>query len=152
MQCTKQHVVDCPDFSKGGSCPRGAKCPLRHRKRTKPSSHIAARPPSSLQHVPPTKTPLAFRRLQRRLVPESGPVRPRFGHWVVKADADDDNEVSSCDQDEESCDAGHQVHYSPLDPNFPGKPPNDVKLMNCWVYTFLSDFHCIPTAPDFLSL
>ena len=37
-QCKKQHVLECPEFSKNSSCPRGKTCPLRHRKKRQRSS------------------------------------------------------------------------------------------------------------------
>lgn len=33
MQCTKKHILDCPEFLIGDECPRGKQCPLRHHKR-----------------------------------------------------------------------------------------------------------------------
>ncbi|XP_053179029.1 mucin-5AC-like [Scomber japonicus] len=32
-RCKKKHTLVCPDFSKTGSCPRGARCKLQHRQR-----------------------------------------------------------------------------------------------------------------------
>ena len=32
-QCTKKHVLDCPEFLSGCRCPRGNACPLRHPNR-----------------------------------------------------------------------------------------------------------------------
>lgn len=39
-ECTKQHILDCPEFAKEGSCPRGKRCPLRHRKRRRSKSSL----------------------------------------------------------------------------------------------------------------
>ena len=39
LQCTKKHVLVCPDFSQSGSCPRGSRCPLKHRKPPKREAH-----------------------------------------------------------------------------------------------------------------
>ncbi|XP_078688127.1 uncharacterized protein LOC144920104 isoform X3 [Branchiostoma floridae x Branchiostoma belcheri] len=32
-KCTKKHTLDCPDFSRTGSCPRGGRCRMVHRRR-----------------------------------------------------------------------------------------------------------------------
>ncbi|GAA6111311.1 zinc finger CCCH domain-containing protein 3, partial [Tachysurus ichikawai] len=33
--CKKKHTLVCPDFSRTGVCPQGAKCKLQHRQRVK---------------------------------------------------------------------------------------------------------------------
>lgn len=33
IQCDKLHLIECPEFEKNLSCPRGKKCPLLHRKK-----------------------------------------------------------------------------------------------------------------------
>lgn len=35
LQCKKKHTLVCPDFSRTGSCPRGASCRLQHRQPAK---------------------------------------------------------------------------------------------------------------------
>lgn len=40
-QCKKKHTLVCPDFSKTGSCPRGARCKLQHRQRAKRTSNTS---------------------------------------------------------------------------------------------------------------
>ena len=108
IQCSKRHIVDCPEFSEEGRCRRGDKCLLRHRKKTAvpTATGCPVAPPTT--ETPPTKTPLAFRRLRRqRLVPESvdsgmGPVEGDDGDGAA---------------DEDSCD-DHRL--SPLDPSCPG--------------------------------
>lgn len=37
-QCKRKHTLVCPDFLKTGACPRGARCKLHHRLRTKRSA------------------------------------------------------------------------------------------------------------------
>ena len=41
LQCVKRHVLECPEFSNDGTCPRGKRCPLKHRrKRCRTKSNI----------------------------------------------------------------------------------------------------------------
>ncbi|XP_035678816.1 zinc finger CCCH domain-containing protein 3-like [Branchiostoma floridae] len=41
-QCTKKHTLDCPDFSRTGSCPRGGRCRMVHRRRREKRRHAEA--------------------------------------------------------------------------------------------------------------
>lgn len=99
--------MDCPEFSEKGSCSRGDKCLLRHKKR-------ALKKVTTRQPIAPTRTPLAFKRLRRKPVPVERESR-------MKCNA---NKVSSHDKTDESCDESssdeQQPQYSPLDPNVPG--------------------------------
>lgn len=139
FQCTKQHVVDCPDYSKG-SCPRGDKCLLRHKK-------IALKKTTTRQQpVAPTKTPLAFKRLRRKLpVLESEHAKQgsRIRHTLVAGDSGNDDKVLSHDEDSESCDDSsddQQPCYSPLDPNRPGNFCCDVFRGNFCCDVFKGNF------------
>lgn len=53
-QCKKKHTLVCPDFSKTGVCPRGARCKLQHRQRDK-SSRNASSSASSSSSTPQAK-------------------------------------------------------------------------------------------------
>ena len=108
MQCVKRHIVDCPEYSEKGKCPRGDKCLLRHRKKAEVSTVTRQQQPLA---PPPTKTPLGFRRLCRtRRRPE--PENVDFG--IIPAE-----DGGSGD---ESCDRSRDRRLSPLDPNCPGTP------------------------------
>ena len=126
FQCPKQHVVDCPDFAARGRCPRRDKCPLRHRT-------VKVSVKQQLPHpVPATRTPLAFKRLRRKVVPESGPEKGGTGtrRGVVEAHGGRSRDEGAASGDG-SCDGGdgddgaNTRQLSPLDPSCPGRPkPN----------------------------
>lgn len=46
FQCKRKHTLVCPDFSKTGSCPRGARCKLHHRLRAKRSASNTSTTPA----------------------------------------------------------------------------------------------------------
>ena len=117
MQCSKRHIVDCPEFSEQGSCPHGDKCLLRHRKKTEASATIAQSlaPPTETKTLP-TKTPLAFRRLRRDRV---GPQPPEYVELDPAISPLDGGEGSGGDADYVTlCQDTRRL--SPLDPSCPG--------------------------------
>lgn len=121
MQCTKRHIVDCPEFSERGSCSRGDKCLLRHRKKAEAptaTGRLQAPPPTE---TPPTKTPLAFRRLRRRR-PDPSSVEPDSGSRQLEGKSDVSKEERSGDEtsDDDVTLCQDYRRLSPLDPNCPG--------------------------------
>jgi hypothetical protein len=115
-QCSKRHIVDCPEFSEQGSCPHGDKCLLRHRKKTEASATIAQSlaPPTKTKTLP-TKTPLAFRRLRRDRV---GPQPPEYVELDPAISPLDGGEGSGGDADYVTlCQDTRRL--SPLDPSCP---------------------------------
>lgn len=52
-QCKKKHTLLCPDFSRGGTCPRGAQCQLLHRSQKCPGRRAAAAPAPEPSSAPP---------------------------------------------------------------------------------------------------
>ena len=74
------------------------------------------------QHpIAPTKTPLAFKRLRRKLRPESD-IETCGTSMRQSSKADDEGDDESHDEDTMSCDRScDDRQLSPLDPNCPGK-------------------------------
>ncbi|CAI8044152.1 Zinc finger CCCH domain-containing protein 3 [Geodia barretti] len=113
-QCSKRHIVDCPEFSEQGSCPHGDKCLLRHRKKTEA-------PPTKTKTLP-TKTPLAFRRLRRDRV---GPQPPEYVELDPAISPLDDTNNGGEGSGGDASDADYLTlcqdarRLSPLDPSCP---------------------------------
>lgn len=120
--------MDCPEFSEKGSCSRGDKCLLRHKQRP-------PKRPTTRQPIAPTRTPLAFKRLQRK--PDL--VERGSGLSCSAASKSVSNKVSSHDEADESCDESlsdeERPHYSPLDPNCPGMYCADLNylILMCFI-------------------
>lgn len=47
LQCSKQHVLLCPQFESLGHCPRGKQCHLTHRKKRKEKKTISKKDPTT---------------------------------------------------------------------------------------------------------
>eukprot|EP00118_Oscarella_pearsei_P012996 m.99421 g.99421 ORF g.99421 m.99421 type:complete len:610 (+) comp37067_c0_seq15:385-2214(+) len=66
-QCTKKHVLECPDFAAKGECPNGKKCKLVHRRKRKRDDVDALMSTSKRRRKSSSvRTPAVFKR--RRII------------------------------------------------------------------------------------